>query len=83
MRLSFGDEPIAETSHGFVGGTAARERAGFIFRRQTGSHMILRRESPYARAVVTDHKQIRSGTLRRIIADAGLSVEKFVELLGR
>jgi predicted RNA binding protein YcfA (HicA-like mRNA interferase family) len=62
---------------------SALERAGFVFRRQTGSHMILRRDNPYARAVVPDHKQIRSGTLRRIIADAGLTVEQFVELLGR
>jgi predicted RNA binding protein YcfA (HicA-like mRNA interferase family) len=62
---------------------AALERAGFVFRRQTGSHMILRRDQPYARAVVPDHKQIRSGTLRRIIADAGLTVDQFVQLLGR
>lgn len=62
---------------------AALERAGFIFRRQTGSHMILRRDEPYARAVVPDHKQVRSGTLRRIITDAGLTVEQFTRLLGR
>jgi predicted RNA binding protein YcfA (HicA-like mRNA interferase family) len=61
----------------------ALERAGFIFRRQSGSHMMLRRDQPYARVVVPDHKQIRSGTLRRIIADAGLTVEQFTELLGR
>jgi len=30
----------------------ALERAGFIFRRQTGSHMILHRDDPYARAVI-------------------------------
>jgi predicted RNA binding protein YcfA (HicA-like mRNA interferase family) len=62
---------------------AALERAGFVFRRRTGSHLILRRDQPYARAVVPDHKQIRSGTLRRIIADAGLTVDQFVQLLGR
>jgi predicted RNA binding protein YcfA (HicA-like mRNA interferase family) len=62
---------------------AALERAGFVFRRQTGSHMILRRDQPYARAVVPDHKQIRSGALRCIIADAGLTVDQFVQLLGR
>ena len=61
----------------------ALERAGFVFRRQTGSHMILRRNEPYARAVVPDHKQVRSGTLRRIIADAGMTVEQFMQLLGR
>ena len=62
---------------------AALERVGFIFRRQAGSHMMLRRDQPYARVVVPDHKQIRIGTLRRIIADAGLTVEQFVALLGR
>jgi predicted RNA binding protein YcfA (HicA-like mRNA interferase family) len=61
----------------------ALERAGFVFRRQTGSHMIFRRENPYARAVVPDHKQIRIGTLRRIITDAGLTIEQFMQLLGR
>jgi predicted RNA binding protein YcfA (HicA-like mRNA interferase family) len=45
--------------------------------------MILRREAPYARVVVPDHKQVRSGTLRRIITDAGMTVEQFMQLLGR
>ena len=59
------------------------ERAGFVFRRQTGSHMILRRDEPHARVVVPDHDQVRAGTLRRIIADAGLTVEEFLQLLNR
>jgi predicted RNA binding protein YcfA (HicA-like mRNA interferase family) len=59
------------------------ERLGFVFRRQTGSHMVLRRDEPYARAIVPDHKQVRQGTLRRIIADAGLSVDEFIGVLGR
>jgi predicted RNA binding protein YcfA (HicA-like mRNA interferase family) len=62
---------------------AALERAGFAFRRQTGSHMILRRGNPYARVVVPDHGQVRQGTLRRIIADAGLTVDQFIQLLVR
>lgn len=62
---------------------AALERVGFVFRRPTGSHMILRRENPYARAVVPDHHPLRVGTLRRIITDAGLTVEEFRQLLGR
>ena len=60
----------------------ALEHAGFVYRRQTGSHMILRRDDPYARAVVPDHKQVRPGTLRRIIADAGLTMEQFMKLIG-
>jgi predicted RNA binding protein YcfA (HicA-like mRNA interferase family) len=62
---------------------AALERAGFVFRRQRGSHMILRRDTPHARVVVPDHRVLRQGTLRHIIADAGLTVEQFLELLGR
>lgn len=57
------------------------ERAGFVFRRQRGSHMILRRDEPYARVVVPDHKQIRVGTLRKILQEAGLSVQEFLGLL--
>jgi predicted RNA binding protein YcfA (HicA-like mRNA interferase family) len=60
---------------------AALERAGFVFRRQDGNHMVLRRDRPYARVVVPDHKQVRLGTLRRIITDAGLTVEQFMKLL--
>jgi len=62
---------------------AALERAGFVFRRQTGSHMILRRDNPYARVVVPDHRVIRQGTLRRILADAGITIDEFMRLLGR
>ena len=60
---------------------AALERAGFVFRRQKGSHMILRRDNPFARVVIPDHKTARVGTLRRIIADAGMSLEQFIQLL--
>ena len=75
--------PIAVRIHGQAPDEvqAALQRAGFVFRRQAGSHMILRRDEPYSRVVIPDHKQIRPRTLRRIIADAGLSVDEFVELL--
>ncbi|HEV3137763.1 MAG TPA: type II toxin-antitoxin system HicA family toxin [Pirellulales bacterium] len=62
---------------------AALERAGFVFRRQRGSHMVLRRDEPFARVVVPNHKQVRIGTLRRIVADAGLTVDQFIHLLER
>ena len=62
---------------------AALERIGFVFRRQRGSHMVLRRVSPYARVIIPDHKQVRPGTLRKIISEAGLTVEQFMQLLGR
>ena len=62
---------------------AALERAGFLFRRQRGSHMVLRRGEPYARVIVPDHKAVRVGTLRQILHDAGLSTDQFLKLLGR
>ena len=45
--------------------------------------MILRREQPHARAVIPAHNHLRPGTLRRIIADSGLTVEEFVQFLRR
>lgn len=59
----------------------ALEKAGFYFKRQHGSHIILRRDDPFAQAVVPDHKEIDRGTLRSIIRQAGLSVDEFVNLL--
>jgi predicted RNA binding protein YcfA (HicA-like mRNA interferase family) len=59
----------------------ALERAGFVFVRQRGSHMILRRGSPPAWVVVPDHRQVKPGTLRGIIADADLTVDEFIALL--
>jgi len=58
----------------------ALERAGFYVRRQTGSHLILRRDDPFAQVVVPDHKVLDRGTLRAI-KGAGLSVNEFVALL--
>ncbi len=59
----------------------ARERAGFYERRQRGDHVFMQRDSPYAAAVVPLHKEVKPGTLRSIIRQAGLTVEEFVELL--
>ena len=56
-------------------------RVGFVVNRQRGSHIVLRRADPYARVVVPDHKRIRPGTLRQILTEAGLSVERLLELL--
>jgi len=57
------------------------EKAGFSVRRQQGSHIILRRDDPFAQTVVPNHRQIDRGTLRAILRQTGLSVEEFVKLL--
>lgn len=42
----------------------ALEKIGFYFKRQEGSHIILRRDNPFAQVVVPDHKELDRGTLR-------------------
>ncbi|MFQ5492405.1 MAG: type II toxin-antitoxin system HicA family toxin [Phycisphaerae bacterium] len=59
----------------------ALERAGVVFRRQRGSRIILRRDEPYARVVVPDYKQLRPGTLRKILHEASLTVDELLALL--
>ena len=56
-------------------------KAGFRFIRQTGSHIILRRDQPFAQVTVPDHKILDRGTLQSIIRQSGLSVDEFVALL--
>ncbi len=56
-------------------------KVGFYFVRQIGSHIVLRRDDPYAQVVVPNHRELHAGTLRDIIRDAGLTVEEFIELL--
>jgi predicted RNA binding protein YcfA (HicA-like mRNA interferase family) len=36
----------------------ALSKAGFILKRQHGSHMILRRQSPFSQLVVPDHAEL-------------------------
>jgi len=59
----------------------ALEKAGFYLKRQEGSHVILRRDEPFAQVVVPEHDELDRGTLRAIIRHANLSVDEFVGLL--
>ena len=54
---------------------------GFVVRRQHGSHIVLRRDEPFAQVVVPDHRELDRGTLRAVLRAAGLSVERFIEKL--
>jgi predicted RNA binding protein YcfA (HicA-like mRNA interferase family) len=55
-------------------------KLGFVVQRQKGSHMVLRRESPFARVTVPNHRNLRVGTLRTILNEAGMSVEELIAL---
>jgi predicted RNA binding protein YcfA (HicA-like mRNA interferase family) len=60
---------------------AALLKKGFKFKRQSGSHIILRRDEPFAQVVVPDHKTLDRGTLRAILRQAGMTTEEFITLL--
>jgi predicted RNA binding protein YcfA (HicA-like mRNA interferase family) len=61
---------------------AALQRGGFVIDRQSGSHVTLIRAKPYGRVTVPNHnKDLKPGTLRSIIRQAGLTVAEFIDLL--
>jgi predicted RNA binding protein YcfA (HicA-like mRNA interferase family) len=60
---------------------SALQKAGFMVKRQEGSHIVLRRQEPFSQVVVPDHSELDRGTLRAIIRQSGLSVDEFVSLL--
>lgn len=58
----------------------ALERNGFYVHHVSGSHYILKKDA--LRVTVPYHnKDLKPGTLRSIIGQAGLTVEEFLELL--
>ena len=59
----------------------ALEKVRFYQKRRESSHIIMRRDEPFAQVVIPDHQELATGTLRAIIRDSGLSVEEFVSLL--
>jgi len=61
----------------------ALERIGFVRRRQTGSHVVLRRfrEEGDLGCVVPLHDELAVGTLRGILRQAKFTPEEFVQHL--
>ena len=59
----------------------ALEKIGFYFKRQEGSHIVLRRDDPFSQVIVPNHRELDRGTLRAIIRQAGMSVDEISKLL--
>ena len=57
------------------------QKAGFYVKRKKGSHIVLRRDNPFAQVIVPDHKSIDTGTLASILDGADFSVEDFIKLI--
>lgn len=61
---------------------AALSAIGYEIDHQTGSHIILRHtEAHHRRLTVPNHRTLAKGTLRKIIRDAGLTIEQLIDLL--
>ncbi len=60
------------------GAVAARafSRAGFAAARQAGSHLIMMKPGVDVTLSVPLHDEVKRGTLRQLIADAGLTVDE-------
>ena len=58
------------------------KRAGFVYDRQKGSHMVYYHPETNRTVVFPKHKEIKRGTLREILREADITLEKFRELLG-
>jgi predicted RNA binding protein YcfA (HicA-like mRNA interferase family) len=57
----------------------ALERLGFVWLRQSGSHVILRRQE--RGCVVPLHAELKTGTLAGVLRQADVSAEEFVAAL--
>ena len=61
--------------------TTALERAGFVFDRQKGSHLVYYHPETNRTVVIPRHREIKTGTLREILREADLSRDEFRKLL--
>ena len=59
----------------------AFEKAGWLARGQTGSHLVMTKEGVRANLTVPLHSELAPGTLRALIRVSGLAVDQFLELL--
>ncbi|MCH8268658.1 MAG: type II toxin-antitoxin system HicA family toxin [Acidobacteria bacterium] len=59
----------------------AFRRLNWEVARQRGSHIILTKPGQIATLSVPNHTQVARGTLRSLIAKAGLTVEEFLQAL--
>jgi predicted RNA binding protein YcfA (HicA-like mRNA interferase family) len=61
----------------------AFRKLGWDVARQKGSHIILTKEGHIATLSIPDHPEVARGTLRALIARAGLTIKDFLAALGR
>lgn len=55
------------------------QRLGWQVVRQKGSHIIMTKPGHMATLSIPNHQEVARGTLRSLIAKAGLTIEQFLE----
>ena len=56
----------------------AFESLGWQVARQSGSHVIMVKESEMTTLSIPDHREVAKGTLRSLIRAAGVTVSEFI-----
>ena len=56
----------------------AFESLGWQVARQSGSHIIMVKESEMTTLSIPDHREVAKGTLRSLIRAAGVTVSEFI-----
>ncbi|MCL5782699.1 MAG: type II toxin-antitoxin system HicA family toxin [Candidatus Thermoplasmatota archaeon] len=57
-------------------------KIGFFMDHQTGSHIIMRKEGEKSLTIsVPKHEEMKTGTLRTLIKQTGLTVDEFLKRL--
>ena len=59
----------------------AFEHFGWTVARQRGSHIIMVKTGHIASLSIPNHREIARGTLRGLIAHAGLTIEEFITVV--
>jgi len=67
--------------NGFSGRDVRRvaEAIGWQYQRMHGDHMVFWRSKSPLNLSIPDHREVREGTLRRLIRIMGLTVDEFLE----
>jgi predicted RNA binding protein YcfA (HicA-like mRNA interferase family) len=55
------------------------QRLGWQIVRQKGSHIIMTKPGHIATLSIPNHQEVARGTLRSLIAKAGLTIEQFLD----
>jgi len=57
----------------------ALEKLGFVVARQSGSHIVMKRDGQGC--VVPNHKEVKIGTVNCLLRQAGVSAQEFAKAL--